>query len=273
MRVVSWNLWWRFGAWQKRREAIATVLARADADIIGLQEVWADADENLADHLATRLGMHWTWVPSPASRRWQERAGEPTASIGNAILSRWPIVASATVHLPSGDAPEEGRTALFALLDAPTGPIPAVTTQFNSHPAHSGIRVAQATALAAFIARHSESDHPPVVTGDLNAEPDSDEVRQLCGHKTAPAHPGLVLVDAWRYADSTDPGWTWDRSNPHVLATHEPSARIDYILVGIPGTNGRGHVRGVHRDGHRPVDGVWPSDHAAVVADLHVAAS
>ena len=38
-------------------------------------------------------------------------------------------------------------------------------------------------------------------------------------HKTAPMVPGLVLVDAWQYADPMSPGWTWDRRNPLVAAT------------------------------------------------------
>jgi endonuclease/exonuclease/phosphatase family metal-dependent hydrolase len=66
-----------------------------------------------------------------------------------------------------------------------------------------------------------------ILTGDLNAEPDSDEVRLLSGHKTAPAVPGQVFVDAWLYADPSARGCTWDRTNPAVDATGEPNARID----------------------------------------------
>jgi hypothetical protein len=33
-------------------------------------------------------------------------------------------------------------------------------------------------------------------------------------HKTAPMVPGLVLVDAWRYADPMSPSWAFDRRNP-----------------------------------------------------------
>jgi len=240
LRVLSWNVWWRFGAWQQRREAITAVLADAAADILCLQEVWADGDQSLVDNLATRLDMHCAVVPSPASQLWQERVGGTTATIGNAILSSWPITQTEVVHLPTGAAADEGRTALFARVDTPFGSVPVFTTQFNSHPAQSAVRVEQANALAAFVAEHDVDRFPPVVTGDLNAEPDSDEVRKLCGHKTAPASPGLVLVDAWRYADPGDPGWTWDRANPHVRATHEPSSRIDYVLVGLPGPAGTG---------------------------------
>lgn len=105
-------------------------------------------------------------------------------------------------------------------------------------------------------------------TGDLNAEPDADEIRLLGGHKTAPVVPGLVLVDAWRYADPMSPGWTWDRRNPYVAATGEPSARIDYVLVGLPAASGAGQVRSVRLIGDRPVHGIWPSDHAGVLAEL-----
>jgi endonuclease/exonuclease/phosphatase family metal-dependent hydrolase len=266
LKVVTWNVWWRFALWRQRRDVIAAVLDRAQADIVCLQEVWDDAEENLAGWLADRLGLHWTWAESPASRLWQDRVGDRTATIGNAILTRWPIGGRGVLHLPGGDARPEGRTALYARIDADVA-IPVFTTQFNSHPGQSAVRVAQVRSLAQFVARHRGTGFPPIVTGDLNAEPDSDEVRLLCGHKTAPAHPDLVLVDAWRYAGEREPEWTWDRANPHVEATREPSARIDYILVGLPTAAG-GAVRSAARIGDAAETGVWPSDHAAVVAEV-----
>lgn len=107
----------------------------------------------------------------------------------------------------------------------------------------------------------------PVVTGDFNAWPDSDEIRLFGGYKTSPAVPGQVFLDAWEYADPTAPWATWDPANAHV-GPHSPAVRIDYVHVGPPGPGGLGHVRSVRRAGDAPVDGVWPSDHAAVVADL-----
>ena len=53
-----------------------------------------------------------------------------------------------------------------------------------------------------------------------------------------------------------------------AAATLEPGARIDYIHVGPPGERGLGHVRSVHRACDTPIAGIWPSDHAAVTADL-----
>jgi endonuclease/exonuclease/phosphatase family metal-dependent hydrolase len=270
-RVLTWNLWWRFGNWRERLEAVLSVLAEARPDVCGLQEVWADADRNAAGILARELGMQWTWAASPAPGRWQRRLGAEGEGIGigNAVLSRWPITERADQPLPAGGEPDEGRTVLYAGIAAPTGAIPFFTTQLNSAPHQSAVRCQQAAAVARFVAAHAgDGDHPAVVTGDLNAEPDSDEVRQLGGHKTAPVVPGLVLVDAWRYADPAAAGWTWDARNPYVRATLEPAARIDYVLVGYPGARGRGHVRSVRLVGDRPTGGVWPSDHAGVLAEL-----
>jgi endonuclease/exonuclease/phosphatase family metal-dependent hydrolase len=142
------------------------------------------------------------------------------------------------------------------------------TTHLTYAPGLSHVRTAQARALARFIAGHAaDCAYPPVVTGDLNAEPGSDELRLLGGLLTSPAVPDLVLIDAWRYADPGDPGFTWDHRNGYQADSPIPDSRIDYILVGLP-RHGRGKVRSVQLAGAGPVDGVWPSDHFAVVADL-----
>ena len=268
IRVATWNLWWRFGPWEQRRDAITAVLADARPDVCGLQEVWAGRGEHLAALLAERLGMHWAWTASPAPERWQERIADPAMEIGNAILSRWPITEQASQPLPAGDGADDSRTMLFARVQTPTGPLPFITTQLTSTIGQSLVRCQQVAALCRFVAVHAGQGFPPVVTGDLNAEPDADEIRLLGGHETAPVVPGLVLVDAWRYADPMSPGWTWDRRNPYVAATGEPSARIDYVLVGLPAASGAGQVQSVRLIGDRPVHGIWPSDHAGVLAEL-----
>jgi endonuclease/exonuclease/phosphatase family metal-dependent hydrolase len=268
LRVATWNLWWRFGDWEARHRAIAAVLAELQPHIVGLQEVWADPDRSQVAMLAAELGMHWAYAASPVPDRWQRRIGDDRVAIGNAVLSRWPITARAHRTLPAGGAPDEGRTVLYTRVDTPGGPVPFFTTQFNSAPEQSAVRCMQVAAVAAFVAEHVGAAYPPVVTGDLNAEPDSDEIRLLGGHKTAPAIPGLVLVDAWRYADPAAPAWTWDRRNPHVRASLEPSARIDYVLVGLPTVDSCGGVVTAKLFGDQPEGGVWPSDHAGVVAEL-----
>ncbi|MGP3991887.1 endonuclease/exonuclease/phosphatase family protein [Streptomyces sp. 3N207] len=66
MRVLTWNVWWRFGPWEERRKAILTALRDLQPDAIGLQEVWSGGGENLAEWLASNLDMHWTWAASRA---------------------------------------------------------------------------------------------------------------------------------------------------------------------------------------------------------------
>lgn len=248
--------------------AIRAVLAAVQPDICTLQEVWGTPARNQAAMLADELGMAWAWSPSPDPSTFRRRTGEADVDIGVAVLSRWPIRGTAELALSEEEDGDRGRTALLALVDAPGATVPVTTTHLPSSPLLSARRCAHVRELGAFVAAHADGHgHPPVVTGDLNAEPDSDEVRLLCGHKTAPSTPGLVLIDAWRYADPPAEGFTWDRRNPHVAATGSFSARIDYVLVGAP-RGGRGAVRSVRVAGDAPVEGVWASDHLAVVADL-----
>ncbi|WP_215456196.1 endonuclease/exonuclease/phosphatase family protein [Streptomyces sp. ATCC 21386] len=284
MRVVTWNLWWRFGPWQERQKAILAVLRELRPDVVGLQEVWEQRGEgpghgrgenerpgegNLAGWLARELGMHWAWGEYGDAERWQRRIGDPGVGIGVAVLSRWPVLESAAIGLPTAEG-GSGRGALHALLDAPGAPVPFFTAHLSSETDASAQRCRQVTALAEFVARHrgGSTGHPPVITGDFNAWPDSDEVRLFGGYRTAPAVPGQCFFDVWEYAEPGVPSATWDLANPYVAASHGPSVRVDYIHVGPPGPGGLGHVRAVTRAGDAPVDGVWPSDHAAVVADL-----
>lgn len=264
MRILSWNLWWRYGPWEQRREAIAATLTEVRPDLCGLQEVWGGPGGNQAADLAGRLGMHWCWAPATKGRS----AGGDELSLGNAILSRWPIAAQAETALPVGGLADESRVAVHARIEAPGGTLPMVTTHLTYGPGRSQVRTAQARALAEFVAEHAaDCAYPPVLTGDLNAEPGSDELRLLGGLLTAPAVPGLVLIDAWRYADPGDPGFTWHHRNGYQADSLIPDSRIDYVLVGLP-RRGRGRVRSAALAGAEPVAGVWPSDHFAVVADL-----
>ena len=105
LRVLSWNLWWRFGPWEARRPAIAATLAHIDADVIGLQEVWDDGHVSFAAELAADLGFHYAFSSQ------LELDG---VRFGNAVLSRWPITNSEWRPLPATPAQEELRTVLRA---------------------------------------------------------------------------------------------------------------------------------------------------------------
>jgi endonuclease/exonuclease/phosphatase family metal-dependent hydrolase len=274
VRVMTWNLWWRFGGWERRREAILRTLEAERPDILGLQEVWGSAEdaepaENLAGWLAERLGMHWAWSRSPVQDRWHKRNGGDTSmDVGVAVLSRHPLLETAERRLTADDFPDDGKTVLYASVELPGGPLPFFTTHLNSGLDESAVRCAQVREVAAFIVERAQGAYPPVLTGDFNAEPDFDEVRLIRGYQTAPAARGLTLLDAWRFADPGLPRGTWNLAHEDAVTFGREPSCIDYILVGVPDANGRGVIRSARRAGHTPLDGVQPSDHAAVVAEL-----
>ena len=272
LRVATWNVWWRFGDPERRREAIVAVLRELDADVVALQEVWWHADGgSLADELATELGMQVVLRPSRDPSVWTSALqGTEAYGIGNAVLARGPLGEPQVAPLPAPEREGATRTLLDVVVATPAGTCRVVTVHLTSTPS-SRLRCEQVRAVAVHLAAAVPTDLPPVVLGDFNAEPESDEMRLLEGLLTEPAAPGLLLINARRYA--TDPAApTFTPANPHVVATGAPPVRIDHVLVGL----GRGTVptRVEHSAvfGDAPVDGVWPSDHAGVVVDLDVTA-
>lgn len=268
MKLATWNLWWRFGHWERRQAGIIDALRALEADVVGLQEVWHTNDANFAQQLADLLGYQMAFAPSPRPEKWQRRIGDDTTGIGNAVLSRWPITTANQVRLPAGDAPDEGRMALVTTIDTPWGELPFTTTHLNSAWGQSAIREAQLQTTLEHMATMPTHRFPPVLCGDFNAAPDFDEIRAVSGRRP-PLAPCGPLLDAWEFLHPLEPGWTWDRTNPHVDALHEPNARIDYLFVGPPDQDGIGRPQAAGLFGHQPADGVWPSDHFGVWVELN----
>jgi endonuclease/exonuclease/phosphatase family metal-dependent hydrolase len=122
-------------------------------------------------------------------------------------------------------------------------------------------------AICRFIAETREQRaYPPVLCGDFNADPDTDEIRALTGRR-ATFERRQAFIDSWETAGE-GPGHTWTVENPYAALDLEPSRRIDYVFVGFPKQGGAGHAVAARTAGLEPVEGVVPSDHLAVVADL-----
>lgn len=221
----------------------------------------------MAVSLADALGLHLGRGDAVGADWWSDRVGEPLR-VDSVILSRWPIDDLAVLELPHTEGSPERRAATIARIVTPGGAVRVASMQLSSSPLDSALRGRQLEDLATTLAAHR--DETVLVGGDLNAEPDSDEVRRFSGHKSPPIVDGFVALDLWRYADPADPGWTWDRANPHVRATREPSSRIDHLLTGPTPSGQMPDVRRVSRFAEHAVGGVWASDHAGVVADLEL---
>ena len=258
LRVVSWNVWWRYGPWERRRPVIEAALRTLDADVIALQEVWDDGTANLAADLAQVLDRNHIYQGA------EKRNG---LGFGNAILSRWPVTRTDWRPLPGEQESEEGRCVVFAELDGPRGPVQVFATHLNWRFHHSHIRQRQVAEIARFVASKRPCSYPPIVCGDFNAEPISDEIRMMTGLAACPIE-GVVFRDAWNVAGDGSDGYTWDNRNSFAQAEFEPNRRIDYIFVGEAMERGAGHIADCRLAGNAPVDGLWPSDHFAVVAEL-----
>jgi len=263
VRVMTWNLWWRFGPWEARQPAILETIRRVDPDVVCLQEVWETRDgENQPAKIAAELGFEHAHVAGLGL----DLAPE---SLGNAILSRWPITSFEARELPAPWDMNELRTVLRADIDGPRGPIEVFCTHLNWRLDQSHVRVMQLRAVCELIDEtKSRRTYPPILCGDLNAEPESDEIRMLTGYSEPPV-PKLVFFDSWRAAGDGGPGYTWSRENPFTQLDAEPRhARINYVLVGYQLEHAAGEPVACRVAGGEPAGGVHPSDHYAVVAEL-----
>ena len=258
LKVLTWNVWWRFGPWEDRSEAIAKSLIDIDADVIALQEVWSEKDTNFAAELAAKLGFYHVY---------ENCMDVGDLGFGNAILSRWPITQNDVVTLYGQEQTGETRRAMFAEIDGPRGKIPMFSTHLNWKLDQSHIRQKQVADLALFIDSKPTSKFPHILCGDFNADPDAEELRMLNGLTTSPVD-GMVFLDAWKAAGDKSDGITWDNNNPYVAMDFEADRRLDYILVGQPAAKGAGHIVDCKVVGNNPVNDVYPSDHFAVLAEL-----
>jgi endonuclease/exonuclease/phosphatase family metal-dependent hydrolase len=261
MRILTWNLWWRFGPWERRQTAIATEFAAVNADLSLLQEVWFDVEDgDQAESLAAPRGLDIA--------RSTRTNGDPYR-FGNAILSKWPILEAETLILPGPDDGPSHRSAVLAIVDGPIGRQLVATTHLTWQYDQSATRQRQLEFLIPELHQRAEelnSGLPVILGGDFNAVPESDEIRRLTGLAVGYG-PASVFTDAWS-ATNDDPGYTWDRTNPHSADAQWPRRRLDYIFSSWPRPKPTGNPLRSWLAGLEPHAGVVPSDHSAVVVEF-----
>jgi endonuclease/exonuclease/phosphatase family metal-dependent hydrolase len=267
LKILTLNTWGRFGPWAARRALIVDGISRLAPDIIGLQEVWDDADGNLAHELVGLLGGEWHVHSAPAYEM------EPGRTCGNAIVSRFPLVEAESWPLPepTGDS---GRNLVYAVAATPWGKLPVFVTHLSWMFHQSSARLLQLQQVRAWLTERAPIQRgdapadtlPPIFMGDLNTEPDSDEIRFLRG-LLADAY-GLYLADCFAIRGE-GPGYTWHRDNTFAAREHYPNRRLDYIFVRGPDRWHRGEplVARVVLD-QPDANRVFPSDHYGMYAEI-----
>lgn len=257
-RVGTLNIWNRLGPWEERLVAIRAGVAAEDLDVLCLQEVVRVDGFDQGALVAEGFGYQVV----------HGRHSEARLPIGNALLSRYPISRHEVFDLPTGDTVER-RSVLLAMLAAPFGTVPVFVTHLNWRLDEGHVRELQVRLLAELVADtcRDESLYPPVLAGDFNAEPDSDEMRFLRGLTSLGARRRVYFADAFGAAGE-GAGITFARRNPFAAQVHEPDRRIDYVLVRGHDERHRGAPLSARVAFDSPVEGVFPSDHFGVVATL-----
>jgi endonuclease/exonuclease/phosphatase family metal-dependent hydrolase len=263
VRAMTWNIWWRFGPrWQDRQPGIQATIRRLSPDVLALQEVWATDNTTQAHQLADALGLHVvfgspSYPPAPKETGVAEFEG---VELGIAVLSRWRVLDHEEMVLPARHRSWEPIT-LIVRIDHPAGPLPLVATCLEYGVPYTDDRISQG-AFVADLASDPRFDGacPVLLMGDLNASVDSPVLRSVRD----------VLTDAWIAGGGAPDAITLPSTHPSAPLEAGPELidqRIDHIFFRPGRENQQVLVEGAQLAGDS-MDGVYPSDHRAVVADF-----
>ncbi len=269
-------------AWEERRSEIVAWIDEVAPDVVCLQEIWRSSTvATTASWLAERAVGDWhlAFGGMPMSRR---RTTDTTVEFGPAVLSRWPFDEEELHILPLGPGGGNRSAKSWGVLRVRTAALDVFSVHLAAAPHETDLRQAQVVALDQLITtvrnetvtdEHGERrpGMPVIVGGDFNAEPDSDEIRFLCG-LTALGERTTFYQDAWRVAGDGGPGLTQDwRHNPLAADLNVHRKRIDYVFVGDAfrrvGDGGRILTTSLVCNQSR-TGGMLASDHFGVVADI-----
>ncbi|HSR43540.1 MAG TPA: endonuclease/exonuclease/phosphatase family protein [Longimicrobiales bacterium] len=266
IRIVTWNIAhgrgdvgpglvrnFRGGSPEERGARlarIASVLERADADVVVLNEVdfastWSGG-VNQAEVLARAAG-YGRWVEQ---RNYDLRFPFATFSFGNALLTRLPVEGASWVGIPPHSRLEAlaagGKGASAVRVETRAGPITVVPVHLEYRSGET--RRGAVPALDSLRAREAA---PVILAGDFNSAP--------AGWPGAEGRTAL--------GELLEMGWTSARAErgpspgEWSFPTYDPDRAIDWVLVEPPLTVLEARV----------LAGPWElSDHAPVLAVVRV---
>jgi endonuclease/exonuclease/phosphatase family metal-dependent hydrolase len=270
LRIATLNIWNKSGPWPERLALIRAQLAELAPDLLGLQEVLRLVRDGRP--VLTPAGDQATEIAEGLGFEIAYAAAADYGSglhFGNALLSRHPIREARTFPLPD-EGSGEHRSLLYARVETPFGELPVFVTHLNWKLHQGHVRLAQVRFIVERIFELAPVDEralPPVLMGDLNADPEADEIRYLRGSATI-AGRSVYFADAWTYGADGGPGYTFDRKNRFAALAHEPPRRIDYIFVRGPDRKFRGEPLVTRLAFATPQGELWPSDHFGVVTEI-----
>lgn len=205
LRVMSYNVGGHGRLFSRRYlDRVARVIAEAEPDVVGIQEVhrhtWHSRFEDQAAELSrlTGLGVHFGKSYAP------QRGGE----FGNAVLTNRAVCATEIHLLPGAGEP---RTLLQTRLDLSGFELDFYVTHLAAWGRWG--RAARTMQISGLLERLRQRSEPFVLVGDFNAVPGAPEVKammaeeffRVCGEEMAGTH--RILRQRIDYV-LADPGWT-----------------------------------------------------------------
>ena len=235
MRILTYNIHgWRDAYGRCDVARLARIIAATQADIVALNEVFhpfapAGQAQPALQQLADALGMQAAF----GAALMPQLAFAPLAPYGNALLTRYPLLAHAGHHLTATEGHEQ-RGLLEARVLLPDGK--RTLSIYVTHLDHrsEAVRMTQLTALLQWTVR--DRSRPHLLLGDFNSLAPSDFTEKPAALAALAEQisfqrltaEGLqvtprLLQRGYHDAQTAAPAPTY----PAV----EPQARIDYIWL------------------------------------------
>jgi endonuclease/exonuclease/phosphatase family metal-dependent hydrolase len=267
MKLLTWNVQWCRGVDGKVDPARIAASARAiDADVICLQEVaigFADlagsTGENQVRILEKELPGYAAFFAGAVDLPGE---GGKRRRFGNMLFSRLPVgrvLRHALPWCPSDEAPSMPRSAIEAVIEAPSGALRVIGTHLEHY---SGtIRAGQIDRLGQI---YREGDHPVPAMREGPFQPLPRPVSALvCGDFNMPPEDALHarmlangFVDAW---ETLQPG-TPHPATFHVFEEGKTACCYDYVFAS---EDLAPRLRSIRVDGANQC-----SDHQPVIVEL-----
>jgi endonuclease/exonuclease/phosphatase family metal-dependent hydrolase len=276
LTVANWNIWGKSANYESRLPDILNTLRSVNADVVGLVEVFKDGSELQVEALAHELGYpHWDYAAIHDDPE-NEKAGTPW---GVGVLSRYPLNDRLELLQPNPDSYFAlPAVLLITTVDSSFGPFDfAVICEWGL--SWSGYGVTGTTdrhdayqAFTTALSDRSEKRLAPILLGDFNTPPDTDDIRKLTGKIPHDSY-AMSFLDTWALQHGVEGGWTFDgTSNAHLRHRPFGKHRIDYIMTGTgPSYEYLWRTNEVAVFGQYGSDLLPPSDHYGVRAVLEPA--
>lgn len=246
MKILSLNTWQERGPWEKRWEVIRKETKLLKPDLVAFQELfnpeWASQVQAQLSYAEMILSeAHW----------------------GLVVMTNDNLLESGECRLPQSPMEEYSRGFIWGRFKRDDWTYWVLCTHFSWIPEDSATRLSQAKILGEFI-RTKACNEPVFVMGDLNAAPDTLEIKALLAD--------AQLNDLYVTLHGEKPMFTWDNQNPYAKSAHHdlPDRRIDYILAGNI-ANLSTQLCCFERVLEQPnEEGIYGSDHFGVLAKIKI---